>query len=194
MSTQVIARDKPLGPTAAAEVQIDELPVLELDAGQISKVESLARSRARSYEDLDTDEEFGHYDSITRHTVGILGEMAVAQWYNVAIDSSRYEFGDDGYDIVLWGKTVDVKTTATQKLDLPELIVRANRELTADVYFLTHVLNWSPEEARIRLIGYATAEQVRRQSPERHPGSRKNRVIVPNDLRLPPAFDFFHGA
>ena len=48
--------------------------------------------------------------------MGYLGEKAVAKVYEVAIDDRVLTGGDEGYDLVINNKTVQVKTTTTNQL------------------------------------------------------------------------------
>lgn len=48
--------------------------------------------------------------------MGHLGEKAVAKVYEVAVDDRVLTGGDEGYDLVIKNKTVQVKTTITNQL------------------------------------------------------------------------------
>jgi len=48
--------------------------------------------------------------------MGYLGEKAAAKVYKVAIDDRVLTGGDEGYDLVINNKTVQVKTTTTNQL------------------------------------------------------------------------------
>jgi hypothetical protein len=48
--------------------------------------------------------------------MGHLGEKAVAKVYDVAVDDRVLTGGDEGHDLVINGKTVQVKTTVTKQL------------------------------------------------------------------------------
>lgn len=186
MSTSLSHQEKSLGPLSPAALPRDSLPVVELTPDHLHRAAALAKDRKKSYNSIDGGEVFGDHDSLSSHQVGILGEMAIAKVYQTKIDTETYAFGDDGTDLVLWGKTVDVKATATTKMQLPELLLRADSSLTADLYFLTHVLDWGPTSARVRLLGYAPQEQVVDREPRRHPGSMKNFVVEPAEMTPPP--------
>ena len=48
--------------------------------------------------------------------MGHLGEKAVAKVYDVAVDDRVLTGGDAGYDLIINGKTIQVKTTVTTQL------------------------------------------------------------------------------
>ena len=48
--------------------------------------------------------------------MGYLGEKAVAKVYEVAVDDRVLTGGDEGYDLVINNKTVQIKTTTTNQL------------------------------------------------------------------------------
>lgn len=179
-------RDKSLGSISPADVSLETLPVVELSNEQLRTVEELAKDRNKSYQSIDGGLKFGEAGSLTNHQKGVLGELAVANRYNVKIDSEIYDFGDDGTDLKLGQKTVDVKATATDKMRLPQLLVRSDKELSADLYFRVHILDQTSSGARVRLIGYASKARVEDRDPQRHPGSTKNYVVEPSELTLPP--------
>lgn len=107
-----------------------------------------------------------------RQLIGILGEMAFPDYAGVN-SNIRTDRPDPGYDyIVRWkGKTqkVDVKTTthSTGRLIVEEGKVKAN------VYVLATILNPEAvtfdgdlEEIKLKLVGYATAEEVKEHPPK----------------------------
>ena len=75
----------------------------------------------------------------------------------------------------------------------PQLLVCGDNELTSDLYFVTHITNWGPNGAQIRVLGYGTKDLVKSKTPYRHPGSTKNYVIEPEELTLPPLVQACHG-
>jgi hypothetical protein len=48
--------------------------------------------------------------------MGYLGEKAVAKVYEVAVDDRVLTGGDEGYDLIINNKTVQIKTTTTNQL------------------------------------------------------------------------------
>ena len=186
MSTTPTQGEKSFGTVAPTDVGVVALPTIELSASDVRAAIELAQNRSRSYRRIDGGELFGSDDPHSRHKIGLLGELAVAKAYQASIDSSTYRYGDDGTDLVLWGQQVDVKTTATRKLRLPELLVRADTDLVADLYVLAHLLSVDSSEANVRLIGYAPRDVVLDREPVRHPGQSHNYVVDPAELSLPP--------
>jgi len=158
-----------------------------LSTEQLRRVTSLAEERSDSYEPIDGGTLFGGQDSLTSHEIGAIGEAGVGKFYGLPIDSDIYQYGDDGSDLTLHGWNIDVKSTATDALDLPELLVRADKELKADIYVRVHVLDWDETGARIRIVGAASREVVENREPQRHPGSTKNYVVTPRELNPLPA-------
>lgn len=180
-------REKTLGTMSPASVPLRALPVVELTSDQLQRVDALAQERSETYDPIDGGVLFGGRDSLTSHQIGLLGELAVAQFYNLSIDSDIYRLGDDGTDLVLHGLSIDVKTTATDAMERPELLVRADKSLNADLYVRAHVINWDNTGARIRIIGAAPKTVVQAREPQRHPWETKNYVVPPRELSFMPA-------
>jgi hypothetical protein len=63
--------------------------------------------------------------------MGHLGEKAVAKIYNVSVDDRVLTGGDEGHDLVINGKTIQVKTTVTR-----QLIFNSKELFTADYAIL----------------------------------------------------------
>ena len=186
MTTTNPNRENSLGTLAPVDVPIAQLPVVELSAEHIRRSSELAIDRNQSYREINGGTVFGDNDSLTSHQTGILGEMAIAKLYSTDIDTETYEFGDGGIDLDLWGASADVKATTTNKMQYPELLICGDNELSADLYFIAHIVHWGPSGAQVRVLGYATRNQVANRTPYRHPGSRKNYVVKPRELTLPP--------
>ena len=186
MSSTTSNREKSPGTISPIDVPLQQLPIVELSTQHIKRASELAKDRNHSYNKIDGGTVFGNQDALTSHQTGILGEIAVSKMYGASIDTEAHDFGDDGFDVSLWGEETDVKSTTTDAMRYPELLVPANSELTADLYMLTHILNWGPDGARIRILGYATRQQVENRTPYRHPGTTENHVVKPRDLTLPP--------
>jgi hypothetical protein len=183
-------REKTLGLTPA-DVPLEALPVVRLTREEIERGLSLAEGRNDSYQDIDGGDVFGDLSSIDSHRRGILGELAVAKFYGISIDTAVYDNGDDGRDFQLFDETidVDVKTTATTKMRLPELLVKADKEPRADLFIRAHIINGNRTEVRVRLLGYARAATVTDRRPRRHPGQTRNYVVEPNELTMLPHFN-----
>lgn len=179
-------REKSLGTISPVDVPLEAIPIVELNANQVRRSAELAEDRQDSYESFEGSTVFGSLDSLSSHQIGILGEMAVAELFTRGIDQEVYKFGDGGIDLTLWEKTADVKATKTEKMQLPQLLVCEDNDFTADLFFLAHIIEWDSHGARVRVIGYATQEQVSDREPYRHPGRTKNYVLDPNELTLSP--------
>ena len=67
------------------------------------------------------------------HFHGLLGEMAYAKHYKVDIDWSINALGDGGIDLIILGKSVNVKTTIYRP---PILKINEFAEFTADLLAL----------------------------------------------------------
>lgn len=67
--------------------------------------------------------------------MGYLGEVAVAKTYNVLTDSRVLTGGDAGYDLIINGKTVQVKTSITN-----QLIFNAKNLFSADYAILVQLI------------------------------------------------------
>ena len=189
MNNNTTLRDKPPERLSPASIPIEALPVVSLSLNQCEKAEQLASQRYDSYRAINGGAVFGPRKALESHLIGILGEMAVADLYGVGLDTSTYEFGDGGSDLNFSAAelSTDVKTTATRKVRLPELLVRADKPLTADLYVRAHVIDRDRDAGvRVRIIGCATREMVKQQDPRCHPGDRLNHVVEPDEMRLPP--------
>lgn len=112
--------------------------------------------------------------------------MAVAEAYAANIDTTTYAFGDGGIDVELWGTSVDVKPSTTEKMTYPQLLVCDTNKLAADLYFQTHIQEWGSDGAEVRILGYATRAQVDAKKAIPYPGETRNHVVEPRELTLPP--------
>lgn len=186
MSTTTANREKSsLGTFSTADIPVRMLPTVELSVEQLQEVSVLAEKRNESYHQIDGGELFGKNNSLTNHQIGLIGELAVAKAYQTELDEEIYKYGDDGKDLTLWGKSIDIKTTSTW-MKRPQLLVRTDEELSADLYFLVHLFNWGDSGARVRLQGYATRDRVKNREPREHPGHRMNYVVPAGELTPPP--------
>ena len=67
--------------------------------------------------------------------MGHLGEKAVAKVYAVSVDERVLTGGDAGYDLIINGKTVQVKTTVTK-----QLIFNSKESFSADYAILVTLI------------------------------------------------------
>jgi hypothetical protein len=193
MTTTIPNRENSPGTLSPVDVPIAQLPVVELNAEHIRRSSELAIDRNESYRRIDGGTVFGDNDPLTSHQTGILGEMAVAELYATDIDTETYAFGDGGIDGDLWGVSVDVKSTTTEKMTYPQLLVCDDNDLAADLYFQTHIQDWGSDGAQVRILGYATRAQVYAKTAVPHPGETKNYVVEPRELTLPPLVQTCNG-
>lgn len=185
MSTTNAYRDKDLGTISPADIPVDMLPEVELSHEQLCRAAALAYERNFSYKEIGGGDVYSR-DSLMSHLVGIVGEMAVALAYQTDIDEETYVNGDDGIDLELFDNPVDVKATTTTRMERPELLVKEDKKITANIFFLVHIIEWGPESATVRLHGYAPRDIVTSREPRRHPGHDLNYVVEPHELTLPP--------
>lgn len=122
--------------------------------------------------------------SVDDHIRGILGEFAVASLFNVPerVDTRLYESGDQGFDLVINGSRIDVKT-AGPRVNNPRLMVDADEELRADLYVLVQELS-----SRVyRILGYAPLGVVAQASVSEFSGRfGVNRVRAVEQDQLSP--------
>lgn len=182
-------REKSPGPISPEDVPIDALPVVELTRDDVFRALALAQQRNESYAAIDGGVVFGDNNALTSHQIGVLGELALSQLYGIPIDEATYHRGDDGQDHTLFTAGVDVKTTATDKVRRPELLVRADKELAAPLYVRAHLTEFTRSGAHVRFIGCAPREVVEARSPQRHPGTTENYVVPPSEMSFMPMLD-----
>ena len=164
------------------DVCLDDLPVIKLSTQNVNQASRIARRRSQSYEKIDGGRIYGHQSSYEAHLTGVIGETAVAEFYNTSINTRPSCHGDDGYDLNIHEVTIDVKTTRTSECSYPKLIVSANAKPTADLYYLVH---WVGSRV-VRISGYASRYRVFDRSPERFPGEDLNYVVPCSELIVPP--------
>lgn len=185
MKTTASHREKSLGTISPADVPVEMLPEVELSPSQLLRASALAHERNTSYDDIDGGDVYAS-DSLMSHFVGVVGEIAVASLYDTGIDAKLYTTGDDGSDLILANKRVDVKTTTTERMRRPELLVKAHKNVKADLFVLVHIVDWAPTGVTCRIHGCAPRDVVTDRNPRRHPGSDRNYVVSPDELTLPP--------
>lgn len=122
---------------------------------------------------------------------GVLAELVLARVTGSEVDTSTYQHGDDGADLEIDGKTVDVKLihadlSAPTAPD-PRLLVERG-EVEADRYILAQ---WQPgrpdwgEHDRIEILGECDAETVRTHEPEEWPRDIPNHAVPLELLEAP---------
>lgn len=182
MSSEYQPHDDDQSGRSPATVPLDQLPTVKFTDKGYRVAKHIAAARILSYESIDGEAAYGNQSDFDAHLTGILGEIAVATSLDGTFDDGVYIYGDDGFDVKLWGDyTGDVKTTETD-LELPDLIVRSNPRPTADLYILCHRI----DELTIRMIGYTDLETVLEKEPERFPGTRLNHIVPPEELWMLP--------
>lgn len=185
MSQESLNREKSLGLTPA-DVPLEALPLVELTTEDIQRALELAEKRNDSYKAIDGGVVFGGRDSLTSHQIGLLGELAVAKLYGIEIDASTYQWGDNGKDHSLFGVDIDVKSTATKKVRRPDLLVRTDKPLRAELFIRAHVVDWDSSSARVRIIGCASQEKIEEQTPDDQLFDVENYIVNPEEMSFLP--------
>lgn len=165
-------------PDQSLSALLHAAPVVELTKREYRIGQHIAAARALSYEGTDVGETFGDLDDAEAHLTGVLGEMAVCKIFRAEMDDKIYVRGDPGYDLCVSGKRVDVKATATD-MSLPDLLVPGDQDPDADLYILAH----RTADRIIRLLGWVDHEKLTDRKPKQHPGSKRNYVVKPHELR-----------
>jgi hypothetical protein len=102
----------------------------------------------------------GDYGS---HETGVFGEWGLLRALGIEDQADNiteiYEYGDGGNDFQIGRQKIDVKT-ARPCWQRPMLLVDANKPITADCYVLAQQVGG----ARVQLIGYATARDIRERA------------------------------
>lgn len=168
------------GPTPG-DVPLSDLPVIKLSEQKLTEARKIARQRSESYANIDGGRLHGDQTSRDAHLTGVVGELAVAELYSGSIDRGIYERGDEGYDLLFDGTSIDAKTTQTTALTRPDLIVPTHPAPPADYYYLIH---WF-ETHSARVVGYASQDCVLDCEPRYFPGATQNYVIPPSELAIP---------
>ena len=92
-----------------------------------------------------------------KNTLGALGEVLFAKYYQLRVDESE-TVGGDRCDFIMGGKMIDVKTSQYNNVDELSLFVRLRSLSNLKTYCLVWV-NSARTHAHIR--GYATGATVR---------------------------------
>jgi hypothetical protein len=159
----------PLTPlVTAADLPETSLPVQQIPEDLYYVLEDHGERRVEN----------GTLGSSRNHKMGILGEGALATFLDTrhSVDTSLYDRGDGGIDLVFNGATIDVKTRGRHR-STPSLTVDAYQELRADYYALVHRIGLT----NFRLIGYAPRKFVANAPIREHDG-RKYHEIEQRDL------------
>jgi len=121
---------------------------IELTEEQFVRAAELAYRRDASFRSPG-----GPDSNLLMHMRGVMGELAAAQSFDTNIDSTIYQGGDQGWDIIYRGIKYDVKTTAH---DPPNLMVSPHQLGRADAYLSVHI-----ESNIATLVGSATSADVK---------------------------------
>lgn len=90
---------------------------------------------------------------VEAHLIGVIGELAVAHFFNIPVDTNIYAYGDGGIDLKINDKNIAVKTTTY--FSSPKLSVEVNKFRDDCCYF-----GCALKDRTINLFGWATAEEV----------------------------------
>lgn len=112
------------------------------------------------------------------HLTGVSGEITIARFYNLDFEDvvRLYIEGDSGWDLEDRPWRIDVKATARDAMEIPQLLIPAKQELRAGLNVLAHRI----EERIVRVIGMAPCSTVQVTKPQQYPGEKRNRVLEPN--------------
>lgn len=117
-----------------------------------------AAERNRSFEEnsaWDNHDRTWGVDPEERNVIGLMGEMAFAEYADLSIDSSTVTWSDGGQDfhVRLDGESVGVDVKTAQKE--PKALMVKEYAVNADYYVLGHV-----EENEVTFYGGASRERV----------------------------------
>lgn len=168
-------------PTVPNSSEATESPVARITDHQLESATRIAEQRARSYRQIDGGRICGTLSNAEAHEIGVIGELAFADLYDTQLDDQIYERGDEGYDFDVNNCKIDIKTTQTESVAQPDLILPPPEKWSAHVYVLAH---W--QEDVVRFVGLAYRYQLQIKHPERYPAERENIVIRPEDLHPVP--------
>ncbi|WP_302079969.1 hypothetical protein [Salinibaculum rarum] len=165
-------------PISAADVPIDELPEVPLDAavpqalfqGIHNKSRQIARQRDESK--TGSGELYGTCGRTEAHEIGHTGELVAGGVLGLDLDEKVYADGDPGYDHQVGDYTIDTKTTATEH-SRPRLVVSTDVP-AADWFLLVHL---RLQEGVGRIIGFRDRATVQEQSLEYFPRNNLNHVL-----------------
>ncbi len=110
---------------------------IELSKSEVDNaLDFVHRMREDKKEHSVTDKKFdSNNTSWAVNLMGYLGELAVAKAYDVNPDTRVLTGGDEGHDLIINGKKIQVKTTTTSKL-----IFNSKELFSADYAILVQLL------------------------------------------------------
>ncbi len=130
-----------------------------------------------------TDKKFDKNNtSYAVNLMGYLGEVAVAKMLEVPTDTTVRTAGDDGYDLVFEGKTIQVKTSV-----LPSLIFNDVELFTADYAILVQLIGdrQNPHvDSEFHIHGWITREEFKNTCYRKDYGYGE-RFVVDSDKLIP---------
>jgi hypothetical protein len=109
--------------------------------------------------------------------IGIKGEYAVAKHFQVAFDSSIHYHGDDGIDLVVGDKTIQVKSTF---YSTGRVIYNMEDEFVTDYVILAITDELMPN---VRLVGWADKSLWNTKHRIKYMGYGDRKVLDQYDLR-----------
>lgn len=101
------------------------------------------------------------------HKEGAVGEMLVCEYIGEPFDKRVIDGGDEGHDLALGGKSLDVKVSSHPE---PDLLVKTSKIDKADIYVLVR-LNTDGEEPPDNgglIVGYEYSEELKEYEPGRY--------------------------
>lgn len=179
----------PEPPVSVADVSVDELPEIPLDAAvPQAPFQGINNKSHKKAQERDQNKNgqgvlYGTCDRTEAHKIGHTGELVAASLLGLEVDDGVYTKGDPGYDHQIGDHTIDTKATATNH-SRPRLVVSTDVP-TADWFLLVHL---RIQEGVGRVIGFRDRATVREQPLECVPGDTPNHVLEWNQLYPPRYF------
>ncbi|MDH7506220.1 MAG: hypothetical protein QHH15_00330 [Candidatus Thermoplasmatota archaeon] len=116
---------------------VNEEVNIDLTGHDLELAEELAWQRHNKNEGVHDKRITENMTSWKIDFLGLLGELAVATYFNLDVDKTHYpEGGDGGSDFSINGRRVDVKYT--NRIDYPLLMFPKMSKFRADIAILTH--------------------------------------------------------
>jgi len=125
----------------------------------------------------------GKRQSLEAHQIGLVGELATAQWFGVDVDHEIYQHGDNGIDLNLpiLGKTA-VKSTTYK--DNPWLRAEVEHDKPS---IQSYLLAYVPDLTEGWLVGFCPRSTVISKRPRKLVvNGPDNYVVEPKDLQPVP--------
>ena len=158
---------------------------VKLSDQDIARTETLARARDAKKRKFGAGRHGGLTDSSEQsHAYGLYGEVAVAKYFDIELDTEIYDdHGDFGYDFIIGDLKVDVKTaTHFSAYRYPWLKVpmefKRDKEKIEKCDLFIHCYYDSRNQV-VYIQGWATKELVKSKTPER---IKNNRTGKPGPL------------